>query len=529
MNYVIGSGPAGVAAAAALLQRGQQVMMLDAGGQLEPSIQAEVDRLAATNAGDWRAEDVQPLKGDRLRYNSEGTPLKLVFGSDYPYRDVERLQPVDARGVDAYRSFAEGGLSALWGASMLPFSDADFENWPLSTAQMRPYYEAAVDMTGLTAAQDSLARLYPLYTNAATTLGLSAQAAFLWERASTHAAALERQQIHVGRARLAVAQPGPAGHSCAYCGMCLYGCPYGLIYSARTTLTTRLMASAAFTYRSGVIVRKLSERNGRVVIHAVSRDTQQPQIFEADRVYLAAGVFASTAILLESLEARSKPVLLKQSDHFLLPLRLHGFRHAVATERLHTLSQLFIELLDRAVSRHAVHLQLYTYSDFYLRMAKQKLGPLYPLFAPIVERAMERIVLLKGYIHSDESAGIRAALDEGGSGAPVLRLEAVRSKRSREVIRSVMAVIDKNRTALGASPIRLARRLGPPGSGVHVGGSFPMRQAPRAFESDLLGRPVGFERVHVVDSTVFPTLPAAPPTLTIMANAFRIASEAGGL
>jgi len=30
--------------------------------------------------------------------------------------------------------------------------------------------------------------------------------------------------------------------------------------------------------------------------------------------------------------------------------------------------------------------------------------------------------------------------------------------------------------------------------------------------------------VHVVDTSVFPTLPAAPPTLTVMANALRIAS-----
>jgi len=51
-----------------------------------------------------------------------------------------------------------------------------------------------------------------------------------------------------------------------------------------------------------------------------------------------------------------------------------------------------------------------------------------------------------------------------------------------------------------------------------------MRSHPAGLESDVLGRPVGFTRVHAVDSTVFPTVPAAPPTLTIMANAYRIAA-----
>jgi choline dehydrogenase-like flavoprotein len=31
--------------------------------------------------------------------------------------------------------------------------------------------------------------------------------------------------------------------------------------------------------------------------------------------------------------------------------------------------------------------------------------------------------------------------------------------------------------------------------------------------------------VHIIDSSVFPTMPATNPTLTIMANAYRIAER----
>jgi choline dehydrogenase-like flavoprotein len=524
MNFVIGSGPAGVAATAALLERGELVTMVDAGGELEPAIQATVDRVGGMPPDAWQAADLRSLKGNRLRYNSEGAPLKLAFGSDYPYRDVDALQPVEARGVDAYRSLATGGLSTLWGASILPFSDRDFEQWPVTAAQMRPHYVSALGMTGLAGSDDALSQLYPLPV-APTTLALSTQARYVIEHAERHAADLARQQIYVGRARLAIAQPAHSGASCVYCGMCLYGCPYGVIYSTVATLRTRLMASAGFSYVGGVIVRKLSERAGRVIIDAVSRTTAQPRTFEADRVYLGAGVLGSTAILLESLQAASHPLLLRQSDHFLLPLLLPGFGGRVATERLHTLSQLFIEVLNPTVSRHGVHLQLYTYSDFYSRMAHDKLGFLYPLMSPLIDRVIERAALLKGYLHSEESAGIRVTLDRHSSRS-LLRLEAVPSRRTRDVVRAVVSLIRKNRRHLGAAPVSLALRQGLPGSGVHVGGSFPMRRTPAEFESDVHGRPTGFERVHVVDSSVFPTMPAAPPTLTIMANAYRIASEA---
>jgi choline dehydrogenase-like flavoprotein len=70
--------------------------------------------------------------------------------------------------------------------------------------------------------------------------------------------------------------------------------------------------------------------------------------------------------------------------------------------------------------------------------------------------------------------------------------------------------------------------VGRPGKGYHFGGGFPMRASPKQFESDLLGRPFGASRVHLVDSSCFPDIPATNLTLTVMANAWRIASESCG-
>jgi choline dehydrogenase-like flavoprotein len=156
-------------------------------------------------------------------------------------------------------------------------------------------------------------------------------------------------------------------------------------------------------------------------------------------------------------------------------------------------------------------------------MAEDRLGVFYPLAAPLVARLIERLVMIKGYLHSSESAAIRASLEIRGD-VPTLRLEAEGDTRADPIIRGVTKVLMRNRRRIGAMPIRFGLRKGLPGSGVHVGGSFPMRRQPREFESDVLGRPTGFARVHVVDATVFPTVAAASTTLTIMANAFRIAS-----
>ena len=77
-----------------------------------------------------------------------------------------------------------------------------------------------------------------------------------------------------------------------------------------------------------------------------------------------------------------------------------------------------------------------------------------------------------------------------------------------------------------AAPISPMLRAGLPGRGFHTGGTFPMRANPGPFEVDVLGRPHGFERVHVIDASVFPSLPATTITLSVMANAHRIATAA---
>jgi len=521
MNVVVGSGPSGVSAAAVLLGLGQPVTMLDAAGARDTAVEALVGRLGSQPPEAWSDSDRQAVRGP-LRFNREGAPLKLAFGSDYVYRDADRLLPVDADCVDAYRGLAAGGLSALWGAAILPYSAADLEDWPVPAADLDEHYAGALRTTGLSASAGDLEETYPLHAPPRTRLELSAQARFVLGRSRAHASELARRGIHVGQARLAIVQGRGHTRECVRCGMCLYGCPYGLIYSAHMTLAHDLSPDVRFTYVPGVVVRRLREGPAAVTIEAVSREDGSPRTFEASRVYLGAGTLASTAIVLASLEAYDRPLPLRQSDHGLFPVFLRRRSGSAARERLHTLSQLFVEVLDRSVAPRGAHLQLYTYSDFYSRMAEAALGPCHRALGPLVDRVIDRLAVFKAYLHSDDSDRISATLIRGGE--PRLRLEPVPSPGSRSAMRAVQRTLRRNGRNLGVLPVPRAARRGLPGSSVHVGGSFPMRRQPGPFESDAIGRPTGFSRVHLIDASAFPAMAAAPPTLTAMANARRIAT-----
>jgi len=69
--------------------------------------------------------------------------------------------------------------------------------------------------------------------------------------------------------------------------------------------------------------------------------------------------------------------------------------------------------------------------------------------------------------------------------------------------------------------------VSPPGRGAHNGGTFPMSRKPGEFETDIWGRLPAHQRIHIVDASVFPSIPAPTITYTLMANAHRIAAGYG--
>src|SRR5438477_7499690 len=158
----------------------------------------------------------------------DGVPLKLVYGSDFAYREAGEHLGVQYAGVGLRPSLARGGLSNVWGAAVMPFAQRDISDWPLGLDALARHYSAVLELTGLAAVHDSLESFFPLYTDKLTLLQSSRQASQLLERMEANRQALTSRGIHFGRARLAVRGKGVSTDgSCVYCRLCMHGCPYG--------------------------------------------------------------------------------------------------------------------------------------------------------------------------------------------------------------------------------------------------------------------------------------------------------------
>jgi choline dehydrogenase-like flavoprotein len=523
MHCVIGSGPAGVACAKALLARGATVLLLDAGLELEADRARIVRQCAEVKPAAWNPQQLATLKGG-LAADARGVPLKLVFGSDFPYRETEEKIPWRNHGSGLKPSLALGGLSNIWGAAMLPYREADIAGWPVSTAALAPHYRAVTGFTGLAAQRDDLEELFPLHCEQPHALQSSRQADLLFGNLKRHRGEMRKRGWHFGRARVAVRATGNArGGGCVYCGLCMSGCPYGCIYNAADTIR-ELRAEKNFTYQRDVIVTVVRETSEKVFIEGYHRETRAPLAFAASRVYLAAGVIPTAQILLRSQAAYDQPLTLRDSQYFLFPLLLARRTRDVQTEALYTLSQLFIELDRPQISRRSVHLQIYTYSDLIGQAVRKSLG-LLKFFARQLE---ERMVIVQGFLHSDDSGTMRMTLMRDGE-KDFLQLDAQPNPEARRIVKKVLRELLSQTHRLGGIVLPPLLQLAEPGRSFHCGGSLPMRTQPGKFESDTLGRPHGWSRVHAVDASVLPGVPATTITFSVMANAHRIGWETAAL
>ncbi len=499
---VIGSGPAGTAATKALLARGLTVTLLDVGTTMPADARAVRDTMEALRPDEWDRQEIGQRNRSSLRERG-GVPLKTVFGSPFPYH----FHPdVSHHGATILGSHARGGLSNAWGASILPLSERDMHNWPLSPDDLAPHYEAILQWLPHAQVRDELADTYPLYSTFTRRLAVSNQGKALMKDLRAVRSSLNECGIHFGQSRLALS-------NCFYCRQCLHGCPYDFIYSTNETLND-LEGHPGFTYRDNAEVVAIEEHSDTVTLRLRDGDS-----VTAGRVFVGAGVLHSALLLLPLL--RRESLVIKDSAYGLVPFLRYQRTSGVEEEQLHTLPQMFMEVDVPEVSARNVHLQWYSYNDFYREELRKKLGVFFNLLPNFVPRQfVERMWSIQAFLHSDDSPDLRLSLHNGKAA-----LEVIPNTATAGVFSATYSKLAKLGRMFGGRTLPMLARPGVPGGSFHSGAALPMHTNPGELQSDLLGRPHGLQRVHVIDATVFPDIASSTITLSVMANAHRIASE----
>ena len=528
-SLIVGSGPGAAGAALALSEDpSQKITVIDIGQQLESDRQEVRAIMADQSPSQWNRQDLSQIRTQPSGERTRGLPQKRSFGSDYPFRNFGQLDSVVGldHANDSVVSGAYGGLSNVWGSQIMPFSRETFSTWPVSLAEMEPHYRAILDEIPFAGNDDALAERHPLIGTPTPLPQLAPRTTAVLGAFDRSRASLDRKGITVGAARLAF-EPTP----CQRCGLCMTGCPYSLIYSASQTFD-RLRAKNQIEYHDNLLVIEVGQEEDVAFVVARDLSTGEHHRFEADRVFVACGAVGTTRLVLSSLGVYDQDVDLSESVQFALPMLSRRPTPDPRNDTEFTLNQFNMLIATDKEWMDVSQIHFYPYNDSVVENLPGLLQS--PLAAPILTQLLRRVTIGLGYLPSWQSPTMRVKITPPAPGRDLAGI-VVSGDHWRgfdnPMFRKVAARLIRAAPQLDLWPLFPMAIFSAPGKSYHFGGSFPHRTASvdGSLTTDRLGRLSPWSRVHMVDASVFPSVPATTFTLTIMANAHRIATETRGM
>jgi ferredoxin len=386
---------------------------------------------------------------------------------------------------------------------MLPYTDQVLQSWPISTENLNLAYKFISDRIPISGKLDSFASEYEPYLSSDPLLPTSRILRLLEESEK-----LNQSNFMVGSSRLAVYSRSREKKGCHYCALCLSGCPTNQIWSAPKIKSTNL------NYKSNSRVLSLAY-DKRITLKCVDINGSYSENGDFEKVFIGAGNIETFRILATS-NLVQRSVVNLDSATFFLPFFLSKKYKKVEGSR-HTLSQAFIRI--KSPAQEVIQLQIYDFAEDLVDRSRRiiPLGGLIPRW--ILSYALKRLFIAIGYLDSEKSPQISMKLSSSND----VELKGI-IKEKNQVQNAVKKMIKANRKSflkIGLSPLPFLTKYALPGEGVHSGGWLPMGK-----DSDSQGRPMGSSNIHVIDSSVFPTIPPGAITFSVMANAVRIVEEA---
>ena len=521
---IIGSGAAAAGVALALSHRENlEITVIDIGLQLESDRDRLIEDLASSSPDEWDRQLIELTSRQPSASRNSGIPEKRVFGSDYPFRNagqLDGLTAVDGAAASLISS-AYGGFSNVWGSQLMPFTSAAFESWPVNAATMRRHYEAILHQIPFAGEEDDLAARFPLMRPPAPLPSMSPRSLRVLNAYEKHKSRLNDRGITVGKARLAL-----NADRCIRCGMCMTGCPYGLIYSAAQTFDILRHASRV-TFNGGFLALKIIEDATRATVIAREIATGQIRLFEADRVFVACGAIGTTRLVANSLGLFNVDLPMLESRQFVLPLLSLHATEDPRNKSDFTLNQFNMIVAPDGGSVDLSTLHFYNFNPAFIDGLPQALRTRSAEWLQV--QLLRRLTVTFGYLPSWNSPRLRIHIGSRREqpDLPDCHISSESPPHGQgQMLRAVLLRLIQSARILDLYPAIPMLRLSPAGKSYHWGGSFPhMTDRRTIFSSDRLGCVGSWKRIHLADAAVFPAVPAMTYGLTVMANAHRIASE----
>lgn len=293
---VVGSGATGGWAAKCLTEAGWRVALLEAGPKITPKDFSE-------HVNPWQLPYLgqsplilrdRPIQG--LCYACrESNQQWFVNDFENPYTQEKPFHWIRQRVL--------GGRTNSWGRQTYRMSDLDFkcathdgygDDWPISYAEMVPYYETVEKYVGISGQAENLPQLPdsvflpPMEMTCGETI-LRDRVREKMGRTVTIGRAAILTEKHNGRA------------ACHYCGPCEQGCSTFSYFSSPWTTIADAQRTGRLTLICDAVAAQIPAKDGKATgVMYIDRVTREPKEIRAKIVVLCASTLESTRLLMNS-------------------------------------------------------------------------------------------------------------------------------------------------------------------------------------------------------------------------------------
>ena len=309
---VVGSGATGGWAAKQLTEAGMRVAMLEAGQKITARDFTEHQQSWQVPYLGMSPKIIQdrPIQG--LCYACDERNYKW-FTSDVenPYTQTKPFHWIRMRVL--------GGRSLSWGRQSYRMGDLDFkaasrdgygDDWPISYAEMVPYYETVEKFVGISGLAENLPQLPDSV--------FLPPMEFTCGEMLLRKAAMEKFGRVVTMGRTAILTKNHNGRAaCHYCGPCERGCATFSYFSSPFTTIAAAQKTGRLTLITDAVAASIKLKDGKAArIEDIDRTTREAREVSGKILLLCASTLESTRLLLNSRICNSSGVLGKYlMDH----------------------------------------------------------------------------------------------------------------------------------------------------------------------------------------------------------------------
>ncbi|WP_333804608.1 hypothetical protein [Sulfurospirillum sp.] len=515
---IVGSGASASASALQLSHMGIKPLVIDVGLSPVHRIENQENLYTLKSLQDCSSF----LVGNSLEYfNPEKQVLPAKLKSPYfqYVTDDPDFFKVSQTHYNVITSYAKGGLGVAWGNGLMRFSEEDFLELPITFEDIVPFYKTLESHIGISGENDDLSRFFGMLDTLQRPLKLSQKSQKIANYYSKNRTTLHEKNIFLGRPRIGVSDNTfHQRDRCSYDNLEFWQPDHTALYTPVMTLQ-ELIVHDKIVYQGNCFVDHWVENEGKIEVVGYDITSKEEYRFKAKKIIIAAGVVNTARIVLKSRNDYTTKLRLTDNPaiqfpfffpgHFGKPLEIDSFG-------LTQLSMIYkSKLLKKKIIGAFVEVTSPMRSEFFDKFPFPATDNL-NFMKYILPGMMASQIFLPSdpEIFAELLLNRENNIDIIGTGHEIpqpLIHEAV------EVLRSLGLL------TLEGFAYRVSH-----GNGIHYGGTLPMSLNPTSpYETTVNGELPENKNVYIADGSTFKCIPATNYSLTLMANAMRIAQQCG--